>query len=145
MRYQQQNQIEPTCFGQCLCQNITFKIYGPLSKIVYCHCRQCRVLSGNFVSVVTVKDKNLDIADAKKISWFASSNFAKRGFCNQCGTALFFKHQDSDAISIHTGCLDETNFKQQNPERGFHIFVTEKGPYYEINDGLQQFPYHDKR
>ena len=55
-------------------------------------------------------------------------------FCNQCGSSLFWKHDDEDSISFGSGTLDG----DEGLETAEHIFVAHKGGYYELTDGLPQ-------
>jgi hypothetical protein len=71
------------------------------------------------------------------VTWYKSSEKAQRGFCSICGSSLFFDpldRQKNDWIGISMGAFDTpTNTKLKQ-----HIFVADKGDYYEINDGLPQ-------
>ena len=68
------------------------------------------------------------------LKWHASSDSAKRGFCGVCGSFLFWKHNDETTISFSMGSLDGATGLRLSK----HIFVGEKGDYYDINDGLPQ-------
>ncbi len=65
------------------------------------------------------------------VTWFKSSNSAKRGFCGVCGSNLFWDGAGKN-ISIFAGTLDDTTGLFTKG----HIFVADKAAYYEINDGL---------
>jgi hypothetical protein len=73
----------------------------------------------------------------EKITWYKSSEKVRRGFCSTCGSSLFWDPTDQkkhDWTAISLGAFDTpTNTKLKQ-----HIFVAEKGDYYEINDGLPQ-------
>ena len=57
-----------------------------------------------------------------------------RGFCRNCGSFLFWQHNDEETISISMGVLDApTGLKLAR-----HIFVADKGDYYDITDDLPQ-------
>jgi hypothetical protein len=48
---------------------------------------------------------------------------------------MFWKHNELDEISVMAGSFDmPTGLKEE-----CHIFVADKGDYYEISDGLPQF------
>jgi hypothetical protein len=48
---------------------------------------------------------------------------------------LFWKRNDADSVSIMAGAFDRpSGLKGES-----HIFVADKGDYYEICDGLPQF------
>jgi hypothetical protein len=107
-----------------------------LRGVVYCHCSQCRKQTGHFYAATDVADADLDISGADRLTWYAASPEAKRGFCSICGSALFWKRNDSARTSILAGALElPTGLAAES-----HIFVADKGDYYEIGDGLPQFP-----
>jgi hypothetical protein len=68
--------------------------------------------------------------------WYQSSAKVQRGFCSVCGSTLFWKPTipGYQWTSVALGCLD-TQIQQKVAK---HIFVAEKGCYYEINDGAPQ-------
>ena len=68
------------------------------------------------------------------VAWFRSSDKAQRGFCSTCGASLFWDPIEKDSIAIAMGAFDSpTGTKIEK-----HIFVADKGDYYEIKDGLPQ-------
>jgi hypothetical protein len=77
----------------------------------------------------------VEIMGAENITWFHSSPKVRRGFCSTCGSTLFFDPPAKAWIGIAMGAFDlptETHIE-------LHIFVAEKGDYYEIRDGLPQY------
>lgn len=121
--------------GSCLCGKVRFETRGQLRGVVYCHCSQCRKQSGHFYAATNVEDDSISISGEENINWYRASDFAKRGFCKNCGSVLFWKHDELDHISVMAGAFDD-----QSGLRGeSHIFVGDKGDYYEINDRLPQY------
>ncbi len=121
--------------GGCLCGSVTYTVSGPLRPVVNCHCVQCRKTSGHYVAATAAPPENVAIEG--EVTWFQSSDTAKRGFCGKCGSSLFWdggKH-----LSIHAGTLDGDSGLQSRT----HIYVADKGDYYDISDDLQQFPQAD--
>jgi hypothetical protein len=72
-----------------------FEITLPSKWIAHCHCTMCRRAAGAaFVTWVGVADWNFRIMrGADHLVWYRSSVDARRGFCNQCGSSVFFKSQ----------------------------------------------------
>jgi hypothetical protein len=58
----------------------------------------------------------------------------RRGFCSICGSVLFFDPVHRDWIAIAMGAFD----KLTDTHLEKHIFVADKGDYYDIADGLPQ-------
>lgn len=124
--------------GSCLCGGVTYTLTGPLRDSVACHCLQCRKTSGHHVSATQVRPDQLTISKDDTLRWYQSSPQAQRGFCATCGSSLFWRHADDNgATSIMSGTLDgATGISTEK-----HIFVADKGDYYEIADNL---PQHDQ-
>jgi hypothetical protein len=118
--------------GGCLCGAVGIEITGPLRPVVACHCTQCRRTSGHHVAATAARRRDLRVRG--EVTWFASSPAARRGFCATCGANLFRLADGSKSISIFAGCLD----KPTGLDMWGHIFVTDKGDYYAIGDGLPQ-------
>jgi len=126
--------------GSCLCGAVKFEVEGSLPSVEACHCSQCRKWTGHFLASAEVPRSALKILDSESVSWFQSSAKARRGFCSTCGTSLFFDPVDKvkhDWIGILMGAFDTAT----DTELALHIFVAEKGDYYEITDGLPQNDY----
>ena len=120
--------------GACLCGRIRLKIAGAMRPVVACHCSQCRKQTGHYYAATNAPDAAIEIEGGEHLKWFQSSDQAKRGFCAECGSALFWKHDKDDFTSILAGCLDlPTGLRLEK-----HIFVADKGDYYDITDGLPQ-------
>ncbi len=121
--------------GKCLCGDVSFTVDGPLGRVAACHCGQCRKQSGHYWASSSAALS--DMAINGSVSWYEASKAAKRGFCPNCGSFLFWTAHDEDTISFSLGALDEpTGLKLES-----HIFVADKGDYYDIADGL---PQHDQ-
>ena len=122
--------------GGCLCGAVRYEVRGSLSGVVYCHCSQCRRQSGHFYAATEVDDECLSVTGEDRVKWFAASETARRGFCGTCGSILFWKGVDAPTTAIMAGGFDLSS----GLEAVGHIFVADKGDYYEISDGLPQAP-----
>ena len=121
--------------GHCLCGAVRFRTTGPLHDVVACHCSQCRRQTGHFYAATNVQDDGLAVTGGDNVTWYRASDTAARGFCRTCGSALFWKGDNSDYTSIMAGTFDQpTGLKI-----GMHIYCADKGDYYEIDDGAPQF------
>lgn len=120
--------------GSCLCGSIRFTVTGELEPPDACHCVQCRKQSGHFFASTNVKRDRLAISGEENLAWFQSSAKVRRGFCSKCGSFLFWDPPERDWTSIAMGAFDGTT----GTHLARHIFVAEKGDYYEITDELPQ-------
>lgn len=113
--------------GSCLCGAVTYTAKGTLGAPAACHCTQCRKQSGHVWASSYVEDGTLDVQG--EVTWYQSSDKARRGFCPICGSALFWKHDDDPFVCFSTGSIDgDTGLTLRG-----HIFTADKGDYYEIN------------
>jgi len=123
--------------GSCLCGRVCFSVKGSLAAPDACHCVQCRKHSGHYFASTDVPRTALTISGREHLSWFQSSAKVRRGFCSNCGSSLFWDPPEKDWIGIAMGAFDSPTSTQL----GIHIFVAEKGDYYEITDDLPQNPH----
>ena len=120
--------------GSCLCGSVSFHFDAQLSPPTVCHCGQCRKQSGHLWSSAEIPETALKFDGDSTLTWYRASASAKRGFCNTCGSFLFWKHDGEDKISIAMGSLTEPTGMTLSK----HIFVADKGDYYDITDSLPQ-------
>ena len=121
--------------GRCECGAVRFTVTGALREVSNCHCGQCRRFHGHVGAYTGAALADLAFDEERGLRWYQSSNFARRGFCGECGSSLFWHRLDGDFMSIAAGCLDApTGLRTVR-----HIFVAHRGDYYEIEDGLEQF------
>lgn len=122
--------------GSCLCGAVRFEIQGPLHPPDACHCTQCRRISGHIWASTDVADDDLRIEGADRLTWYASSEKVRRGFCSTCGSALFWKPLARDKTAVAMGAIDGAT----GTRLAMHIFVADKGDYYDIADDVPQRP-----
>ena len=120
--------------GSCLCKTVRFDVRGDLPGPDACHCTQCRKHSGHYFASTDVPRTDVTIYGAEHVTWFQSSEKARRGFCAKCGSSLFWDPLQRDWIGIAMGAFDtptETKLR-------IHIHVADKGDYYDIKDDVPQ-------
>jgi hypothetical protein len=121
--------------GSCLCRAVTFEVEGDLPGPDACHCSLCRKHSGHVFASTDVPKSALTIRGEEHVAWYQSSEKARRGFCSVCGSSLFWDPLHRDWIGVAMGAFDGPT----GARLAVHIFVAEKGDYYEIADGVTQF------
>ena len=120
--------------GSCLCGAVTFRVEGELHAPDSCHCTQCRKQSGHYWVSTNVKRTALTVEGGEKVTWYRHSDAVRRGFCSVCGSFLFWDPVAHDFIAIGMGAFDPPTGTRLDK----HIFVAEKGDYYDLADGLPQ-------
>lgn len=120
--------------GGCLCGAVRYHVTGKLRPVIACHCSQCRRATGSYMTATAAMRDDLTIEGAENLTWFISSDTARRGFCRLCGSNLFWEGKDLPYVSITAGSLNGPTGLQLDR----HIFVADKGDYYRIADGVPQ-------
>lgn len=113
--------------GQCLCGDVQFETVAP-HHMDACHCGTCRRWNGGpFIGADIRGEFKLTKSDG--LTWYESSEWAKRGFCKTCGASLFYRLNDTpDFWSVAGGALD----LPQGLTLGKEIFIDEKPDYYDL-------------
>lgn len=115
--------------GACLCGAVAFTVAGPLPAPDACHCRMCARHSGHVFASTDVLRAALTISGSEHVTWYQSSEKVRRGFCSRCGSSLFFDPPaDRGWIAVAMGAFDGPT----GTRLAKHIFVADKGDYYEI-------------
>lgn len=118
--------------GRCLCGAVTFKGRWGGEPPSACHCGQCRRWSGH----VWAGAETVDLVIEGPVKWFRSSEKAERGFCPDCGSSLFWHALGASRYDVAPGAVDAPT----GLHLAGHIYVADKGDYYDIADGLPQEP-----
>ena len=122
--------------GSCLCGGVAFTLNGSKRHAIACHCIQCRKTSGHYWSATAVATGDLHLTSDTTLTWFQSSDFARRGFCNACGSTLFYERDGAGQIAISAGALDTPTGITETQ----HIFTADKGDYYDLPEGPETHP-----
>lgn len=100
-----------------------------------CHCGQCAKLNGSFGAQSKSARSNFSVVRNQGLAWYRISEGARRGFCHECGSGLFWDQLEQDTLGIIAGSLDRPNGLKTIGQ----IFVGDKPDLCEINDDIQQF------
>lgn len=96
--------------GSCLCGAVTFLMQLPSEWCAHCHCSMCQKAHGaGYVTWVGFKQDQVTVsADNEQLIWYESSVGAQRGFCQQCGSSLFFRSEKwAGELHIAFGAIDD--------------------------------------
>jgi hypothetical protein len=79
--------------------------------------------------------EDLNFVEDRGLRWIASpdsAHDARRGFCGECGSGLFWHAPGRERISIAAGCLDApTGISTMG-----QIWVDSVGDYYELDERI---------
>ena len=120
--------------GSCLCGAVSIEVDGELGPPDACHCTMCRKTSGHYWASTDVPRETVTIEGEESVGWYRSSEKVRRGFCKSCGSSLFWDVDGRAKIAVAMGAFDAPTGTHLEK----HIFVADKGDYYEIKDGLPQ-------
>ncbi|NHQ86559.1 GFA family protein [Iodobacter sp. HSC-16F04] len=113
--------------GACLCGAVQLSAKARNPKIGACHCNMCRKWTGGpFLATDCGTDVTFSAGDM--ISRYASSEWAERGFCKQCGSHLFYYLKEAQQYIVSAGLFeqqDEFIFDHQ-------IFIDKKPAFYDF-------------
>jgi len=126
--------------GNCLCGATRIIAKNMNKSVGACHCSMCRKWGGGPLMTV---DCGTDVSfeGEENISVFNSSEWAERGFCNKCGSHLFYRLKESNQHMMPVGLFNNNKmfiFDHQ-------VFIDEKPSFYcfsnETNDmtGAEMF------
>jgi len=114
-----------TTSGQCHCGAVAFVGKGAIESVDACHCQTCRALNGGPYLGVHFSD-GVSIAASEHLTWYDSSDWARRAFCGQCGASLFYNMKGTDFYAVSSGCIEVP----AGMTLGQEGFVDEKPDFY---------------
>jgi hypothetical protein len=124
--------------GGCLCGNVRYEAEVFLKSGYYCHCRICQKSTGQPAEItVPIKAGSLTFVKSEP-KYYVSSDYGRRGFCEDCGSRLVWKAMDPDndwLTNVTVGSLD--NPAEVRPSN--HIYVGTQLPWYQIDEALPKY------
>lgn len=119
--------------GRCLCGAVKFKARAEKREVGACHCEMCRRwTAGPLLTLTGVVELKFEGED--NIGIYRSSDWGERGFCRQCGSALFWRMQDGTHTEISAGALDSSDGLTFATE----VFIDQKPAYYEFANATEK-------
>ena len=112
--------------GHCLCGAVTFTAEDVETHVHACHCSMCRNWTGGPMQAAQVG--SITFKGEDHIKRYASSEWAERGFCDECGTSLFYCLKEPQMYMMATGCFGDA---EQFSLAG-EIYIDEKPGGYDF-------------
>jgi hypothetical protein len=126
--------------GGCLCGRVRYEINSPPLSTALCHCRTCQKAVGapHFAAFFVPTDALIITGEFKEYASTADSgNTMYRGFCPNCGTALFGRNSKFTQVRpVSAATLDDPGWFV--PEKD--IWVADAQPWDYMNPDLPKFP-----
>lgn len=145
---------EYTCItGGCFCGKVRYQITSPPSQVYFCHCSNCRRVSGSVVmawlsipsTTIQFATTSSDDTDARTeyvvdypsdLTSYNTSACFERWFCRTCASHIMFSRRGShDMVEICHGSLDAPALL---PPRN-HIWTESQLPFLHLNDSIPKF------
>lgn len=99
--------------GRCLCGAVLFVARNVPTTFGICHCEMCRRWTGSALLEVSVASDDVTWSGTAHIATRASSGWAERAWCRECGTALYFRQTKEGewfgSTDIPLGIFDDPN------------------------------------
>lgn len=83
-------------------------------------------MSGHVWACIVAKWSNIAFRRDDGLRWYHHTTRARRGFCKDCGSTLFWQREGDDSIDISAGALDAPT----GLRLGAPAFPQFKGDYY---------------
>lgn len=126
--------------GGCLCGAVRYKSTEQPAMSLNCHCRDCQKASGGASTAsLFVPIDSLNVTGNVKYydSIGDSGQVISRGFCPECGSALFGKPAIMpNLISIRPGTLDHPGTFRPTMD----IYTVSAQPWDHMDPALLKFP-----
>ncbi len=124
--------------GSCLCGVVRVTAKNVNKNVGACHCSTCRKWTGGPLLAV---DCGTDVSfeGEENVSVFDSSKWAERGFCNKCGSHLFYRLKESQQHIMSVGLFEDDRMFVLDHQ----VFIDEKPTFYQFanktKEGLRGF------
>jgi hypothetical protein len=124
----------PSTTATCLCKKVSIKCEEINTNIGACHCSTCQTWGGGaYLSVEA--GTNVTVQGAEHVTAYDSSEWAERGFCNKCGTHLFYKLKGTQQYMLSAGLFPDADVKAFKFDH--QIFIEEKPEFYSFANKTQ--------
>jgi hypothetical protein len=125
--------------GSCLCGAVRYEVQGDLAPIQLCHCADCRKAQGSAfganIPVATADFRLVSGQDALRA--YEHSPGKERVFCGTCGSPVISRLlAKPEVVRLRAGTLDAP----VGAALAFHFYTASKADWWEINDGVMQYP-----
>ncbi|EQL30189.1 DUF636 domain-containing protein [Blastomyces gilchristii SLH14081] len=103
----------PVVVGGCACSYLRYTSTALPSSLSHCFCVECRKSAGGpFQTYVRFPTTAVTWLNDRQPKYFSASTFARRGFCDKCGSSLVFQmNEHPERISLTGGSIDDWDVK----------------------------------
>jgi hypothetical protein len=132
--------VETTVTGGCLCGAVRYEYRGEIGAAGYCHCADCRRISGSAFGIsVRVAASGFRITAGRPKAYTKTSDAGRpvtRWFCPDCGCPLYTEPPlHPETIFLKAGSLDDSALVQPDRQAWTRSRVT----WAEIDPALASY------
>ena len=99
--------------GRCLCQAVSYRVKKPVEKIFANHDQSSRRWTGGIALTLMIRATDMEFCGWGNIVHFANSARETHCFCRLCGSSIFVRHLQPEAmngmLSLSVGTLDSVD------------------------------------
>ncbi|MEZ4294432.1 MAG: GFA family protein [Polyangiaceae bacterium] len=121
--------------GSCLCGALRFQVTLPVKWCAHCHCTMCQRAHGApVVTWIGLPSEAMKwLAGEDHARFYRSSSDSERGFCDLCGSTLFFRSErwPGEIHIVRTAIQADIG---QPP--AVHVFYDSHAPWLTLGDSL---------
>ncbi|MFC0267019.1 GFA family protein [Kushneria aurantia] len=119
--------------GGCLCGAVRFRArHG--GEVSLCHCSMCRRATGGPLFAVLC-DGEAQFEEGSPVGVYHSSEQGERGFCQQCGSSLYFHHRGENFYAFTAGSFDDQGPMVLTSQ----IFIDDKPGFYALANDTPRY------
>jgi len=122
--------------GRCECGGVRYRVTGELREVVHCHCTPCRRITGHHMAAAAAHRDDLHLDVESNLAWYHRTNEVRYGFCNRCGSTLFWMATDKTAtVAIAAGTLDQPTSLRSV----LAIYTGEASDFHVLDDAIDSY------
>lgn len=121
--------------ASCVCGETQLSAVLKNHHVNVCHCSICRKQSSGVMMTIDIEAQSLHFNKQQYLTIYKSSEWGERGFCQRCGTNLFWRTQDGDYCNINVFALHQ---QPEDLNLDTEIYIDNKPHFYDFKCSKQQ-------
>ena len=122
--------------GSCLCGKIQITIKEIDAHITVCHCQMCQKFHGGSMIALAPCRRDQVVFEDEQMRWYASSAWAQRGFCGQCGSSICYFAKETNHYYFAAGLFPDLSEAKLTEE----IFTKDQPSYLHFAEQTIRWP-----
>ena len=126
--------------GQCVCGETTFEVELKNHNVHACHCSICRRQTSGVIMTIDIEQGSLNFIKQNRLAIYESSEWGERGFCNACGTNLFWRTKDQSYCNVNAFALNDM---PEDLNLDMEIYIDSKPDFYAFENSTKKLTESD--